>query len=96
MVASSAKDNKTLPENVLTDDEAVWAPAVRCWCCSPNFLYITFRTGPGWINYIQFQFSTPTLVKEVAESISHYTLSEGDPEVLHSAGHICRGLAPQF
>jgi len=51
VTASSARDVSTLPGNVLLSDDSIWAPA--------------HRTGPNWVNYVQFFFRNFTLLKEV-------------------------------
>ena len=40
LTGSSALNKDTLPENILTDDDSYWAPAIR--------------SGKGWSNYLQF------------------------------------------
>ena len=40
VTGSSALDAAHLPDNVLTDDDSYWAPAIR--------------SGQGWSNYLQY------------------------------------------
>ena len=64
--ASSARDINSLPENLLLADTSVWAPAHRCTIIINQYSEPPLlRTGPNWINYVQFFFPNLTLLKEV-------------------------------
>ena len=54
--ASSALDEDTLPGNVIEEDEAYWAPAIRSACrlCGTSISHCCVRTGPHWKHWIKF------------------------------------------
>ena len=77
MSASSARDINSLPENLLLADTSVWAPAHRCTIIINQYSEPPLlRTGPNWINYVQFFFPNLTLLKEVIHKM-------GSGDVVH-------------